>query len=167
MSETKKRKSDSQIWAYNAHGGDDPLIKVLERLANRDAPKYVRPDSSINRMRLTHDILVVGARKLCMDTGDTEGLRLLDEHEHLMATRAALREGKPLPDAIMPTQPQAAAPVSTPTSTETQTSVTSQTETTPPSPVTPITPAPKPPKQEKRIVNLVINESGRSRIKRE
>jgi len=164
MSETKKRKSDSQIWAYNAHGGDDPLIKVLERLANRDAPKYVRPDSSVNRMRLTHDMLVVGARKLCMDTGDTEGLRLLDEHERLMATRAALREGKPLPDATP-------APALVSTVTESQTSVPSApspTESIPTPPVTSTAPASTPKtEQKKRFVTLVINESGHSRIKRD
>ena len=162
MSEKKKR-TQSNIWAYNAHGADDPFVKVLLRIANRDPARYIRPDGSINKMRLAHDVLVVGARKLCTDTGDTEGLRLIAEHEHLAATRAALREGKPLPDAI-PTP----APASGPAPTGSQTSVTPPTEATsaPTTLTVPIAPAPKLPEQKKRIVNLVINESGHSRIRK-
>lgn len=82
MSNVKKVRR-SNLYALNLHDPNDPLGKVLEYVAHRSPEKYIRIDQSVNKMRLIHDVVVVGLRKLLTDWKYQEGLRLLDKHECL------------------------------------------------------------------------------------
>ena len=163
MSE-KKCKGESKVWGLVP---DDLLKKALMRVANRNSGTYIRLDGSTNRMRVLHDIVIVGARKLFTDWNDTEGLQVLTEHEQRLAAKLALQTHQPLPN-ITPTQPP--APASTPqtsTPTPTESAPASATQATPTVPTPTVAPTLATVKKPRKIVSLIINESGHSRVKRE
>ena len=157
MSE-KKGRGESKTWGLVP---DDLLKKALMHISARNPSMYQHVDQTPNRNRILHDLAVIGARKLFTDWSDQEGLQILVEHEQRLAMKLAIQTGKPLPDA--PTQTtQTVAPVST---SESQTSAPTKTEIPPTAPATPIVQTPpKPPEQKKprRVVELIIGESGHS-----
>lgn len=159
MSETKK-KGESKVWGLVP---DEFLKKALTLIAHHDSARYVRIDGSINRMRILHDLAVIGSRKQFTDWNNQEGLGLLNEHEQRAAAQAALRENRPLPA----TQPQTVAPAPTSTPTQTSALVPTEVASAPATQITTIAPTPTTPvKKPKRFVEIVVNESGHSRIRK-
>ena len=155
MSEKSNKKPESSLWALSFSGRpDDPLKLALERLAALNPTRYIREDNSIRKMPLLHDLVVIALRKLGMERGDQEALRLLDEHERREQAKAALHTGAPLPAA-----PTSVSSIST--------------APPPPTPLSPLnptplpTPASTPPVKKRREIEFFIDESGHAKYKEE
>lgn len=83
MSESK-RKRQTNLWALNLSRPNDPLLIVLEHEAKQNPTKYIRPDKTINKSRIIHDLAVLSLRQLSKQRGDKLSLRLLGEHERFI-----------------------------------------------------------------------------------